>query len=71
MKLSARYLGNVPLTQTKPNIRVIIFNALKPPKKYMDAIADNIVRLAYSATKNNAKPNEEYSTLNPATNSAS
>jgi hypothetical protein len=52
-------------------MRVIIFKALKPPKKYIDAIADNIVKLAYSATKNNANPNEEYSTLKPATSSAS
>ena len=71
MKESARYLGKVPLTHTKPNMRVIIFKALKPPKKYIDAIADNIVKLAYSATKNNANPNEEYSTLKPATSSAS
>ena len=33
MKESARYLGKVPLTQTKPNNKVIIFKALKPPKK--------------------------------------
>jgi hypothetical protein len=71
MKESARYLGKVPLTQTKPNNKVIIFKALKPPRKYIAAIADNIDKFAYSAIKNKANPKEEYSTLKPATNSAS
>jgi hypothetical protein len=43
----------------------------QPPKKQMAIITDNHNMLLYSAKKNNAKVIAEYSTLKPATSSAS
>jgi hypothetical protein len=43
----------------------------QPPKKQMAIITDNHNILLYSAKKNNAKVIAEYSTLKPATSSAS
>jgi len=43
----------------------------QPPKKQIAIITDNHNILLYSAKKNNAKVIAEYSTLKPATNSAS
>jgi hypothetical protein len=42
-----------------------------PPKKHITIIIDNHNILLYSAKKNKANVIAEYSTLNPATNSAS
>jgi hypothetical protein len=43
----------------------------QPPKKQIAIITDNQSILLYSARKNKAKVMAEYSTLKPATNSAS
>jgi len=43
----------------------------QPPKKQIAIITDNHNILLYSAKKNNANVMAEYSTLKPATNSAS
>jgi len=43
----------------------------QPPKKHIAIITDNHSILLYSAKKNNAKVIAEYSTLKPATSSAS
>lgn len=43
----------------------------QPPKKKSTTKLDISIILQYSPRKNKAKPIEEYSTLNPATNSAS
>jgi hypothetical protein len=43
----------------------------QPPKKRTTVKLDINIMLQYSPKKNKAKPIEEYSTLNPATSSAS
>src|SRR6185436_4476576 len=48
-----------------------LIGALVPPKNNKLVILPINNKLAYSAMKNNAKPMEAYSTLYPATNSAS
>ena len=48
-----------------------LIGANHPPKKQIAIMTDNHSILLYSAKKNNANVMAEYSTLNPATNSAS
>jgi len=76
----------VARTKIKRKQKITVFNAKKtspgiqfkkakgasqPPKKKITISADIIIILLYSAKKNIAKLIDEYSTLYPATNSAS
>lgn len=50
---------------------VKVYNGKYPPKNKTEASALINKMFAYSPKKNNANPKDEYSTLYPATNSAS
>jgi hypothetical protein len=79
---SYRYRGKVARTRTKAKQKIKAFNATivadgknanspQPPRKSSDLIIDIKIMFPYSARKNMAKIIEEYSTLYPATSSAS
>lgn len=64
----AVFIENQISGKIKPNSPI---GGNQPPKKKVTVKEDISIILQYSPKKNKAKPIEEYSTLNPATSSAS
>ena len=64
----------IKIDNFKPNqiqFEIIVFGPIHPPKKIITINNDISKIFVYSPKKNKANPIDEYSTLNPATNSAS